>query len=113
MNLSSSSSVDIDSIYEKMPKIKTEFFSLTYGAIVAQIIRDYEDSDDVNQMLYRMGQYIGLRLVDEFFAKTHLRGTTSLKEIGDCIAKVYYHLILYILVNLNFVLHLSMASKCF
>ena len=86
--MSNLSSVDSSELWSNMPKIKSEFFSLTYGAIVAQIIKDYEDPEDVNGMLYRMGQYIGRRMVDEFFAKTHITGINSLKEIADCIAKV-------------------------
>ena len=85
---SSQQSVDPDAIWSNMSKIKAEFFSLTYGAIVAQIIKDYEDPEDVNQMLYRMGQYIGRRLVDEFFAKTCLQAATSIKEMADLISRV-------------------------
>lgn len=85
---SSSSTVDADTLWRNTPKIRSEFFSFTYGAIVAQILKDYEDPEDVNGMLYRMGQYIGRRLVDEFFAKTKIQGCKTLKETADCIAKV-------------------------
>ena len=32
-------------------KIGTELFLLTYGALVAQLIQDYEDNDEINTQL--------------------------------------------------------------
>ena len=36
-------------------KVSGELFSLTYGALVAQILKDYENVDDVNKQLDKMG----------------------------------------------------------
>ena len=48
-----------------------ELFTLTYGAIVRQVLHDYEDCvEDVNKKLDSMGFDIGCRLVEDFLAKT-------------------------------------------
>lgn len=31
-----------------------ELFTLTYGALVAQLLKDYEDDDEVNRQLEKM-----------------------------------------------------------
>ena len=46
-------------------------FSLTYGALVAQILKDYESVDDVNKQLEKMGHNIGVRLVEDFLRSGH------------------------------------------
>lgn len=35
-------------------QINAELFSLTYGALVVQLIKDYEDYDEVNKQLDKM-----------------------------------------------------------
>jgi hypothetical protein len=86
--MSSSPAVDPDQIWAQMPKVNSEFFALTYGAIVSQILKDFEDPDEVNGMLFRMGQFIGRRLVDEFFAKSKVPACGNLHQTADNIAKV-------------------------
>ena len=51
-------------------KISGELFALTYGALVAQILKDYENVDDVNKQLEKMGYNIGVRLVEDFLSRT-------------------------------------------
>jgi len=44
-------------LYNKR-KIKTqnsEFLTLTYGALVTQMLRDFENAEDVNKQLERIG----------------------------------------------------------
>lgn len=48
----------------------SELFTLTYGAMVSQLMRDYENVEDVNKQLERMGYNIGIRLIEDFLAKT-------------------------------------------
>jgi hypothetical protein len=38
---------------------------LTYGVLVAQLLRDFEGVEEVNRELRRMGRNIGVRLIDE------------------------------------------------
>jgi dissimilatory sulfite reductase (desulfoviridin) alpha/beta subunit len=71
-----------------------EFFALTYGAMVMQLIKDYEDIDDVNKQLEKMGYNIGVRLIDEFLAKSGTTACQSHREMADVIAKVAFKMFL-------------------
>eukprot|EP00605_Chrysophyceae_sp_TOSAG23-4_P002651 GSChrysophyteH1.ASY1.ANO1.2927.1 assembled CDS len=59
-----------EAAWQKMPKVNAELFSLTYGSMVAQVIRDYEEVDKINIQLEKMGYNIGVRLIDELLAKS-------------------------------------------
>ncbi|KAG1664238.1 hypothetical protein FOA52_003491 [Chlamydomonas sp. UWO 241] len=70
-----------------MPQINAELFALTYGSLVRQLISDFEDVEAVNKQLDTMGYNIGIRLVDEFLAKSRLPRCGSFRETADVIAK--------------------------
>lgn len=63
-------------------------FTLTYGALVVQLIQDYEDYAEVNKQLEKMGYNIGTRLIEEFLAKSSLGRCVDFKDVGEVIAKV-------------------------
>jgi hypothetical protein len=63
-------------------------FALTYGALVVQLIQDYEDYAEVNKQLEKMGYNIGTRLIEEFLAKSSLGRCADFKDVGEVIAKV-------------------------
>ena len=65
-----------------------ELFALTYGALVVQLIQDYEDYPEVNKQLEKMGYNIGTRLIEEFLAKTSLGRCADFKDVGEVITKV-------------------------
>lgn len=71
-----------------------EIFTLTYGALVRQLISDFEDLDEVNRQLETMGYNIGIRLVDEFLAKTRMPRCSSFKETAEVIAKQAFSMFL-------------------
>ena len=52
-------------------KISSELFSLTYGALVVQILKDYENVDKANNELDKIGYNIGIRLVEDFLSRTN------------------------------------------
>jgi hypothetical protein len=82
-------------VFSKMEKINSELFTLTYGAIVWQLLQDYEDNvDEVNNQLEKMGYNIGLRLIDEFLAKSGQGRCRELKETADVIAKIAFKMFL-------------------
>jgi len=66
-------------------KVSGELFSLTYGALVAQIVKDYENVDDVNRQLERMGYNIGVRIIEDFLART---GSNKCNDFRDTSEKV-------------------------
>lgn len=43
-----------DDMFKKADKLNSELFSLTYGAMVVQLIKDYEDYNEVNTQLDKM-----------------------------------------------------------
>ncbi|KAH9993773.1 BET3 family protein [Russula vinacea] len=69
-------------------KINAELFAMTYGALVVQLIQDYEDYAEVNKQLEKMGYNIGTRLIEDFLARSNLGRCTDFRETGEVIAKV-------------------------
>lgn len=63
---------------------------MTYGTIVAQLCKDYEgDYVEVNKQLDKMGYNIGLRLIEDYLAKSNtMRRCSNFRETADMIAKV-------------------------
>ncbi|KAI0688257.1 transport protein particle complex subunit [Cytidiella melzeri] len=69
-------------------KTNAELFALTYGALVVQLIQDYEDYDEVNKQLEKMGYNIGTRLIEDFLARSNLGRCADFRETGEVVAKV-------------------------
>ncbi|KAF5389837.1 hypothetical protein D9757_003691 [Collybiopsis confluens] len=69
-------------------KVNAELFALTYGALVVQLIQDYEDYSEVNKQLEKMGHNIGTRLIEDFLAKSNLGRCADFREVGEVVAKV-------------------------
>ena len=61
---------------------------MTYGALVAQLVQDYEDYQEVNKQLERMGYNIGTRLIEDFLAKSGLGRCADFRDVGEVVAKV-------------------------
>lgn len=66
---------------------------MTYGALVVQLIQDYEDYEEVNKQLEKMGYNIGTRLIEDFLARSNLGRCTDFRETGEVIAKVVQFLL--------------------
>ena len=88
----------------------SEIFTLTYGSIVRQLIIDLEDMEEVNKQLDTMyaskaacvlhnkpkshlpfiprGYNIGIRLIDEFLAKSKTTKCIDFRDTADKVAKV-------------------------
>lgn len=72
-------------------------FTLTYGSVVAQLCRDYNNNyNEVNQQLDKMGYNIGMRLIEEFLARTGAQRCGNFKETADMISKVGFKMFLNI-----------------
>ncbi|MED6191614.1 hypothetical protein PIB30_001893 [Stylosanthes scabra] len=84
-----------DSIFAHLEHVNAELFTLTYGAIVRQLITDLEEVDEVNKQLDQMGYNIGVRLIDEFLAKSNISRCVDFKETAEVIAK-------FLIVTLSF-----------
>eukprot|EP01017_Pseudomicrothorax_dubius_P040417 TRINITY_DN631_c0_g1_i10.p1 TRINITY_DN631_c0_g1~~TRINITY_DN631_c0_g1_i10.p1 ORF type:complete len:193 (+),score=50.60 TRINITY_DN631_c0_g1_i10:67-645(+) len=71
----------------KPEKISCELLTLTYGAIVSQIVQDYENVHEVNQKLDEFGFNMGKRLIDEFLAKSAKETCLNFRDVAETIAK--------------------------
>lgn len=72
-----------------------ELFTLTYGSVVAQLVRDFKnDYQKVNQQLEKMGYNIGIRLVEDFLAKTGTGRCQSFKDTAEVVSKVGFKVFL-------------------
>ena len=80
--------------FSKVEKCNSELFALTYGAIVQQLLKDYEEVDATNAQLEKMGYNIGVRLIDEFLAKAGVGSCSSFAETAEVIAKVGFKMFL-------------------
>lgn len=67
---------------------------LTYGAVVTQLVRDYEDPAEVNGQLEAMGYNIGVRLVDEFCAKSRALRCRSFRESMETVGRDAFRMFL-------------------
>lgn len=63
---------------------------LTYGTIVAQLCKDFEsDYVEVNKQLDKMGYNIGLRLIEDYLAKSNtMKRCANFRETAEMISKV-------------------------
>eukprot|EP00798_Chlamydomonas_sp_ICE-L_P008729 gene8730-33593_t len=71
-----------------------EIFTLTYGSLVRQLISDFEDLEEVNNQLEKMGYNIGIRLVDEFLAKSKTSRCGNFRETAEVVAKQAFSMFL-------------------
>lgn len=69
--------------------MNAELVTLTYGTIVAQLCTDYDhDYAQVNQQLDKMGYNIGMRLIEDFLAKSNTGRCSSFRDTAEMISKV-------------------------
>mmetsp|Transcript_43548 Transcript_43548/g.85259 ORF Transcript_43548/g.85259 Transcript_43548/m.85259 type:complete len:187 (+) Transcript_43548:32-592(+) len=90
-----------EDLFNQMDKVNSELVALTYGAIVTQLLKDYKDVDTVNTELEKMGYNIGVRLIEEFLAKSNTQSCNSFKETGFTVAKVAFKMFLGIPCDVN------------
>jgi len=83
-----------ETAFKDIEKINAELFTLTYGAIVGQLIRDYEDVEEVNNQLEKMGYNIGHRLIEEFLARSNIPRCHDFKDTAEIISKVGFKMFL-------------------
>lgn len=73
----------------RVEKVNAELVTLTYGTMVAQLCSDLDNNyTEVNKQLDKMGYNIGMRLVEDFFAKSGVQRCLNLRETAETISKV-------------------------
>lgn len=83
-----------DVAFSKIEKVNSELFTLTYGAVVVQLLKDSDDVEQTSAQLEKMGYNIGMRIIDEFLAKANAGPCSDFKETGEVIAKVAFRMFL-------------------
>ncbi|PWN27695.1 TRAPP I complex [Jaminaea rosea] len=78
----------------KTDKISSELFTMTYGSLVIQLIKDYQDYAEVNKQLDKMGYNIGVRLIEDFLARSNISRCSDFRETGEIVAKVGFKMFL-------------------
>ncbi|CAA80133.1 Trafficking protein particle complex subunit 3 homolog [Caenorhabditis elegans] len=69
-------------------KMSAELFCLTYGAMVTEMLKDYEDPKDVTIQLDKMGFNMGTRLADDFLAKNaNVPRCVDTRQIADVLCR--------------------------
>ncbi|OIW02248.1 hypothetical protein TanjilG_15131 [Lupinus angustifolius] len=74
-----------DTIFANVERVNVEQFTLTYGAIVCQLLTDLEEVDE--------GYNIGIHLIDEFLAKSNVSKSVDFREATDVIANVLVYML--------------------
>ncbi|EEB06370.1 TRAPP complex subunit Bet3 [Schizosaccharomyces japonicus yFS275] len=82
-----------EDVYKKADKVNAELFVLTYGSIVAQLCKEMP-YDQVNAELEKMGENIGVRLIEEFLAKTECERCQDFRETAETISKIGFKMFL-------------------
>ncbi|KAJ1892835.1 hypothetical protein LPJ66_006110, partial [Kickxella alabastrina] len=77
-------------------KVNAELFIFTYGSLVVQLVKDYEDYGAVNKQLDKMGYNIGVRLIDDILARTSIDRCADLQTTAEVISKVGFRVFLNI-----------------
>ncbi|KAG9532819.1 TRAPP I complex [Aureobasidium sp. EXF-12298] len=81
----------------RVDKVNAELVTLTYGTIVAQLCKDYNaDYAQVNKQLDKMGYNMGMRLIEDFLAKSNSGSCSNLRETAEVISKVGFKMFLNI-----------------
>eukprot|EP00056_Hartaetosiga_gracilis_P021848 m.26836 g.26836 ORF g.26836 m.26836 type:complete len:175 (+) comp9297_c0_seq3:71-595(+) len=68
-------------------RVNGELFTLTYGSLVAQLLEDYENHEEVNKQLEKIGYNMGVRMVDDFVAHRNTERCGNFKESCSTLAK--------------------------
>lgn len=105
-NLSSKSSVNQSKFFKnfgediwknKIEKVNAELFIMTYGVIVQQLCQDFNnDYIKINENLFSMGYNIGVRLIEDFLARTALPRCPNMIMTSEVVTKVAFKIFLNI-----------------
>lgn len=64
-------------------KVNADLFKVTYGEFVSTLLKDYENVEDVNKQLERTGYNIGVRLIEDFLARTNSSRCSDFRETSE------------------------------
>ena len=73
---------------DQVEKINSEILTLTYGSLMVRLIKDYEKPEEINDQLEKMGYNIGIRLIDDFLAKSCIDPPKTFEEAISIITNI-------------------------
>ncbi|XP_075252131.1 trafficking protein particle complex subunit 3-like [Convolutriloba macropyga] len=71
----------------EMRRVNVDLLSLSYGTLVFQLIRDYENDTEVNAQLEKIGVNIGNRLIEDFLSRSQMPRCRAFQESVEVICK--------------------------
>lgn len=74
---------------KSIPFQNAELLTLTFGSFVTQILHDYENIDDVNKNLERIGYNIGMRLIEDFLSRTAAPRCLEMRETAERLGQAF------------------------
>lgn len=80
-----------EAAFQNAEKVSAEFFAITYGALVQDMISNLPqetDVDLVNQQLEECGRRIGARLVEEFSVRSGAPRCRTFQQASEAVALV-------------------------
>ena len=66
-------------------RINSELLTFTYGSLIVRLIKDYEKPEEINEQLEKMGYNIGIRIIDDYLAKSCISPPQTFKQAIEII----------------------------
>ena len=66
-------------------RINSELLTFTYGSLIVRLIKDYEKPEEINEQLEKMGYNIGIRIIDDYLAKSCISLPQTFKQAIEII----------------------------
>ncbi|TPP56936.1 Trafficking protein particle complex subunit [Fasciola gigantica] len=76
-------------------RVTTELFTLTYGSLVANIVKDFDTDAEINEQLDKIGFNMGLRLVEDYLARGNPGRCNDFRETANAVVKVTVYVYLH------------------
>lgn len=73
--------------------------TLTYGALVSQMLKEIDNTDDVNKQLERIGYNMGVRLIEDFLARTTSTRCLEMRETADKLQQAFRYFKFHFITN--------------
>jgi hypothetical protein len=72
-----------DELWKRSDKLNAEFFALSYGSLVVQLVKDYEDYSQVNQQLDKMFGHPSLYLHSPYLSTNRYHLPNNARALKD------------------------------
>ena len=77
-----------DIAFARMEKVNAELVAITYGALVSQLFKAKSDPKTIESDLKKIGHNMGVRLIDEFLAKSNQVPCQTFRDVMETLSKI-------------------------